>query len=552
MTSPQRPWSPHPPTHYQEPSTDQRGVENYLASQTQAQTQAPSSQSYYDPYAAQSMPWQPAPPQPQYAGARQMSLPMTSAYGTYAPNAQYAGHQQQATDASVEALDLAAYSAHLHNQQQYAQSQPQMYPSQPQQSTYYPQAPPYQYAAPQPAVASQPQFAPEQYHQTQHSQSQTPIRDFIDAGPFSYSGIRETSPPRVLSPPAQPRPAPRRQSIDHSRSPPPPQSPRGHLPWATESEHDLGEPDPVFPPHRNDSNSFPFNVQSAAAESNAHTTTSEAATPEGGANANPHKSYFSPDPEAHQPKNDWGVHQGGSRPGDIGADGKLISNGPRLRMAVRALEAVAPIGACVACIYAFAVPKPSPAAPPASKPAVYVIVVLGFLTLLAMGYIYIIRGLCGVGRKDSDQKSHTMVLPISRHRAGGKKDKKHGKGNSSVQVNLIVDPSMFSPKQESNLTPGVPWSEQQSANSGGVFTSFERLWWALGLDVLGAVVWGVAFVLAMIGPRCPAGGYSGWCNAYNGAVACACIGCVLFLVSAVLVGRDLVSSRRSERKLGGR
>lgn len=95
-----------------------------------------------------------------------------------------------------------------------------------------------------------------------------------------------------------------------------------------------------------------------------------------------------------------------------------------------------------------------------------------------------------------------------------------------------------------------------------MFTSFERerarlsarkgLWWALGLDVLGAVVWMTAFVLAMVGPRCPAGGYSGWCNAYNGAVACACIGSVLFMVSAVLVGKDLVASRRSERKLGGR
>lgn len=179
-----------------------------------------------------------------------------------------------------------------------------------------------------------------------------------------------------------------------------------------------------------------------------------------------------------------------------------------------------------------------------------------------MGYIYVIRGCCGVGRKDSDHKSHAMVLPISRHRPGGKKNKKHRKGDDSVQVNLIVDPSMFSPKRESNLTPGVPWSEQQASNSSGVFTSFERekarlsarkgLWWALGLDVLGAVVWCVAFVLAMIGPRCPAGGYSGWCDAYNGAVSCACIGSVIFLVSAVLVGRDLVSSRRSERKLGGR
>jgi len=177
-----------------------------------------------------------------------------------------------------------------------------------------------------------------------------------------------------------------------------------------------------------------------------------------------------------------------------------------------------------------------------------------------MAYIYIIRGCCGVGRKDTDA-AHAMVLPISRHRPGGKKNKKHNKGDDSVQVNLIVDPSMFSPKQENNLTPGIPWSEQQT-NQNGVFTSFERerarlsarkgLWWALGLDVLGAMVWATAFILAMIGPKCPAGGYSGWCDAYNGGVACACIGSALFVTSAVLVGRDLMVSRRSERRLGGR
>jgi len=242
----------------------------------------------------------------------------------------------------------------------------------------------------------------------------------------------------------------------------------------------------------------------------------------------------------------------GERAGDVGADGKLISNGPRKRMALRALEVVAAIGAVVACIYAFAVPKPNPAAPPASKPAVYVIVVLGFATIIVFAYVYIIRGLFGVGRPKDDAHSHAMVLPISRHRANSKKNKQ-----SSVQVNLIVDPSYFSPKHE--ITPGVPWSEQQKSNAG-VFTSYERerarlsarkgLWWALGLDVLGALVWGTAFVLAMVGPKCPVGGYSGWCDAFNGAVACACIGCALFVVSGVLVGRDLMVSRRSDRKLG--
>ncbi|KAG9102013.1 hypothetical protein FRC06_002407 [Ceratobasidium sp. 370] len=546
MTTPRRPWSPHPPAHYQEPSTDPHGVENYLQAQA-------GPQSYYDPYAVQSsMPWQPA----QYNPQRQSTLPVAPGY------AEYGHHQRQATDTSVEALDLAEYSSRFIQPQH--QSQSQMYNSQP---AYYHHPAPYPQSAYPSYTAPAPQShtPPTQYYsqpQTLRGQSQSPPRDFIDSGPFSYSGVREVSPPPVRVPPPQSRSTlgtraqqPRRES---------PASPRGHLPWATESdnEHDLGEPEPVFPPspsspRRTDSaTAFPFNVQqSAAMESNTQTATSETLhTPEP-------KSHFSSDPETSEDSKDWGVHEG-NRPGDIGPDGKMISNGPRLRIAVRVLETCTAAGAVAACIYAFAVPKPNPTAPPASKPAVYVITALGFLTLLAMGYIYIIRGCCGVGRKDDDSGSHAMVLPISHHRAGGRgrKGKKHRKGEDSVQVNLIVNPSIFSSgKRENNLAPGVPWSEQQATDSSGVFTSFERerarlsarkgLWWALGLDVLGAVVWAVAFVLAMIAPKCPVGGYNGWCDAYNGGVACACIGSVLFVTSAVLVGRDLMASRKSERKL---
>ncbi|KAG8793611.1 hypothetical protein FRC12_002243 [Ceratobasidium sp. 428] len=550
MTTPHRPWSPHPPAHYQEPTTDPHGVENYLQAQA-------TPQSYYDPYAAQSnMPsWQPAPYNPQ----RQSTLPAAPGYGAYSGH-----HQQQPTDTSVEALDLAEYSSRLNAQSQSQpqfQVQPQMYHAQP-ANYYHPASYPQSAYPVLQSHPAQPQYDYNQTH-TQREQARSPPRDFIDSGPFSYTGVREMSPPPVrIPPPSQARPA----SAPRHQSPTPAHSPRGHLPWATENdnEHDIGEPDPVFPPspgspRRADStNTFPFNVQQAAAtESNVHTATSETLHESRGNAPN----STSPDPEMGKDEKDWGVREG-VWPGDIGPDGKLISNGPRVRIAVRVLEACTAAGAITACIYAFAVPKPNPAAPPASKPAVYVIVVLGFFTLLAMAYIYILRGCFGFGQKDRDDlSSHAMVLPISRHRAGPRgKGKKHRKGDDSIQVNLIVDPSMFSPGQrESNLTPGVPWTEQQAANSNGVFTSFERerarlsarkgLWWALGLDVLGAVVWAVAFVLAMIGPKCPVSGYSGWCDAYNGAVACACIGSALFVTSAVLVGRDLMVSRKSERKL---
>ncbi|KAG8749855.1 hypothetical protein FRC11_010961 [Ceratobasidium sp. 423] len=565
-----------------------------------------------------------------------MSLPVNTSQISVPPNASY-GHQTQPTDTSVEALDLAEYSAKLNAQQvgynPYPQagypgygsnvqsgynahpqsaysmhpqsaynglpqstygSQPQStygtpqggyaygaqaqsgYASQPPAATNYPTQPTTaNYQTPTTAYQSQPasttyqtpaQPASSQAPPVSNYNPQPPVRagtanvgDFIDVGPFTYSGIRETSPPprRYESPlrhesprrpqrhespqrvrQESPQRVPRHESpqrAPRNESPQRPQNqspaPRGHLPWSSENsnpnDYDLGDPDLVYPPsspNRNDSNSFPFNVQSQS-QPRTHESASEAShSPE---ERNPNEtSYFSPDPLAeNKDKKDWGVRDVGERPGDINSDGKLISNGPRKRMALRALEVLCAIGAVIACIYAFAVPKPNPAAPPASKPAVYVIVVLGFGTIFAFAYIYIIRGLFGVGVKKDDPYSHAMVLPISRHRAG--KSRKQSKDQSNVQVNLIVDPSAFSPpKQESNLTPGVPWSEQQT--SGGVFTSYERekarlsarkgLWWAVGLDVLGALAWGTAFVLAMIGPRCPVGGYSGWGGTVGGAL----------------------------------
>ncbi|CAE6468768.1 hypothetical protein ACGC1H_004196 [Rhizoctonia solani] len=580
------------------------------------QTYTPTNAQTYAPNSAYPQPRPPLPAPPPHGANRQMSLPLGPSHG-YNTH----GHGQQPADTSVAALDLAQYSARLNAQQASYNPYPQAgygsnvqsaYGSHP-QSAYSAHPQPAYGAQVQPGYTSQPPAAAYQIQPTAanyqsptaaHPPTTYPtppasqpassnynpepavgrgtvnVADFIDVGPFTYSGIRSPPPKREESPqrpqrhesPQRPQRHESPQRVQRHESPqraprndtpqrPQAQSPQpaGHLPWApgntSTNDHDLGDPDLVYPassPSRNNSNSV-FNVQ-AQSQNQAHDSASETSHSPEERNAN-ETSYFSPDPSTeNKGKKDWGVREEGERAGDINSDGKLISNGPRIRIAVRALEVLCAIGAVVACIYAFAVPKPNPAAPPASRPAVYLIVVFGFVTIFVFAYIYIVRGLFGVGRNKDDPYAHAMVLPISRHRLGG--SNKSAKSQSNVQVNLIADPSAS--EQGGNLTPGVPWSEQKT--SGGVFTSYERekarlaarkgLWWALGLDVVGALAWGAGFVLAMVGPRCPVGGYSGWCNAFNGAVACSCIGCVLFIVSGVLVGRDLVASRRSDRKLG--
>ncbi|KAF8758713.1 hypothetical protein RHS01_02333 [Rhizoctonia solani] len=542
----------------QQPGYAQQPVSTYTPP---AQAYAQSQPQVYTPNSAYPQHAPSLPPPPPHGANRQMSLPLNVSQGPSAFVHPPSGHAQQqlipclSLESSIRALSVCVWRASSVGVRDTSQWICVWFTGPESAELGYPSQPPANYPS-QPA--HQPQPASNYNPKPPVRAGTANVGDFIDVGPFTYSGIREMSPPpkRQESPqrpvrqesPQRPRhesplrhesPQRRNESPQRPQAQSPPPT-RGHLPWASENtntnDQDLGDPDLVYPPstpNRNDANSFPFNVQ-AAQEAASQGLSSIQARGEEGLGCE---------------DGEWG------QPGDVNEDGKLISNGPRKRMAVRALEVLCAIGAVIACIYAFAVPKPNPAAPPASKPAVYVIVVLGFGTIFVFAYIYIIRGLFGVGVNKDDPYAHAMVLPISRHRPG--QSKKH-KNQSSVQVNLIV-PSVTSPNRESNLTPGVPWSEQQ-ASSNNVFTSYERekarlsarrgLWWALGLDVLGALAWGTGFVLAMVGPRCPVGGYSGWCDAFNGAVACSCIGCVLFIASGVLVGRDLFASRRTDRKLG--
>lgn len=137
-----------------------------------------------------------------------------------------------------------------------------------------------------------------------------------------------------------------------------------------------------------------------------------------------------------------------------------------------------------------------------------------------------------------------MVLPVQ-GLPGGKKTKNKGgrgkKGQGSVagdvQVNLIVDPSAFGQREEeSDENDDGEWNDSatgvyESASGAGrkrrrrarrrsVFAglAMEEEWkrarsWLKKIavfDVLGALLWGAAFVLILLGKRCPSGGFEGW------------------------------------------
>lgn len=134
-----------------------------------------------------------------------------------------------------------------------------------------------------------------------------------------------------------------------------------------------------------------------------------------------------------------------------------------------------------------------------------------------------------------------MVLPV-----GGfpgqkpKKKGKKGKGppDGSVQVNLIVDPAMFGRDLERGHEDGeddeddgssaVPGSYSGASSAArrrpprrrGIFAglAMEEQWkkarkvlkWGATVDTVLMLVWGLTFVLILLGKRCPVGGYLGW------------------------------------------
>jgi hypothetical protein len=191
-----------------------------------------------------------------------------------------------------------------------------------------------------------------------------------------------------------------------------------------------------------------------------------------------------------------------------------------------------------------------------------------------------------------------MVLPVASQNGKDGKKKKGKKGQQNggdVQVNLIVDPTMFGGRhhdeedeedeEEGEFNEWDDWAEDTSSMPGGYVPSssnhsnrsqrpkpkkrrrparrrnfmaslaMEEDWkraraWLKKIaiiDGVGCVVWAAIFVYILIGKRCPAGGFNGWCTAYNTSTAAACLLCVSFGVTLFFDVKDLGTSKISPR-----
>lgn len=138
-----------------------------------------------------------------------------------------------------------------------------------------------------------------------------------------------------------------------------------------------------------------------------------------------------------------------------------------------------------------------------------------------------------------------MVLPVQGLPGPGGKHKnkkgKKGKGapDGGVQVNLIVDPTMFGrdtergrddeEDDEEDGSSAIPGSYSGASSAGqrrrapkrrSIFAglAMEEQWkkarkvlkWGVTVDAIAMVAWGFEFVLILLGKRCPVGGFLGW------------------------------------------
>ncbi|KZV90097.1 hypothetical protein EXIGLDRAFT_838040 [Exidia glandulosa HHB12029] len=267
--------------------------------------------------------------------------------------------------------------------------------------------------------------------------------------------------------------------------------------------------------------------------------------------------------------------------GSVDARGRLITAGPKKRLAARITAALLAFGAGAAGIYAALLIHPDPPAPPAGSIPPIVLDVLSVLTFLLLTYVLVFRNCCtrtkGPGAEGgmgmAGMPGGLMVLPVTQGNGKKPKKKKHKKGMpqgpGDVQVNLIVDPAAFGYQQPQRSRRRGDYSELSGDGDDdyddrpapprkSVFhgMALEQSWLRartftkrlIAFDIVMILLWGGAFVLAtFVGKNCPPGKYAGWCDAYNLALAGSCLLVICFGLSAFFDIRDLRMSAQNPR-----
>jgi hypothetical protein len=242
------------------------------------------------------------------------------------------------------------------------------------------------------------------------------------------------------------------------------------------------------------------------------------------------------------------------RVGAVDANGRLISPGPRRRKVLRILQVVILLATSATILYGLLLTHPTESPPPRNTLPSYLLPFAGLLCLVGYMYFLLIRprshtkGQSGIAGAFPGYEAVPVNMPGSKGKKN-KKDKKNQGGG--LQLTLLLPSPAQPPSDPTNQNcngsrprPTLPellameytWSLARR-------TLFLLTWY----DVFCCVVWGVIFVLILLGPRCDSSIFGGWCTAYNSATAGSAFltfGCGLAVFWDVV---DLFASRRSPR-----
>lgn len=266
--------------------------------------------------------------------------------------------------------------------------------------------------------------------------------------------------------------------------------------------------------------------------------------------------------------------------GGVDDKGRLKLPRHKIRVTTRWLQCIISLAAAGLGIGGFIMVRPQEKAPPSGTLASFVLYGVSALSSIICLWLFAFKPCCRSNREPASAgpggASSGMVIPImAGGGAGGKPPKgmfgkKKNIPTQGTTVNLIVDPSLLSGgKRSSNsysssdtdtdsdsTLPGEDRRRRRKKKRSklGMLGNMklEARWrvartslkWDCAWDIVLCLMWGAAAVMALgVGKKCPSGSAEGWCNLYNGAIACAVVGTVLGLVAIYC---DVVGLRASK------
>ncbi|KAJ9477620.1 hypothetical protein PHBOTO_001181 [Pseudozyma hubeiensis] len=262
--------------------------------------------------------------------------------------------------------------------------------------------------------------------------------------------------------------------------------------------------------------------------------------------------------------------------GSVDAKGRLVLPRRKLRIATRWLQCLVSLAAAGLGIGGFILIRPAQKAPPSGTFASFVLYGVSAISTIACLWLFALKPCCRSSRepmpKGGPGAGNGMVIPIlpAGNAGGNGKPGMFGKKSRTQQapmVNLIVDPKLLGGRADESDTDTDDDEETASGEDRrrkkrkakkrkqlGVLANMKQqarwhiarksLKWDCGWDVVLCLLWGTAAVMALVvGRKCPAGTGEGWCNLYNGAIACSVMATLLFLVAIYC---DVVALRVSK------